>query len=380
MKERWERIFGFGLQARLWEEEILPARLREYHARWLDTLIGEAGILWLGCGKEKIAFCFDQDAELFSAGEARSEESEVRGDVTELFPRGSARHGFWDLVDSSKLGSTALAERLWTLAWRGEVSADSFQPVRRGLENGFRAEQAASEGGKRRRGFDRWRTSRPSAGYWFRVDRDPKERDALDTEELNRDRIRQALVRYGVVFREILENELPLLRWPRLFRSLRLMEFSGEVVSGRFFDGVPGLQFASAAGLAALSADLPEDAVYWMNAVDPASLCGVAIDDLKTVLPARRATTQVVFHGSKVVLVSRRTGVDLEFRVPPAAPSIPAYLAFVRELTDRDVRPLPSVHVERINGQPVASSPYKGRLLEFGFVEDYRRLVFRARI
>ena len=62
-----------------------------------------------------------------------------------------------------------------------------------------------------------------------------------------RDRIRQVLQRYGVVFRELLEAELPRLRWSRLFRSLRLMEFSGEVVAGRFFDGIPGLQFASPA-------------------------------------------------------------------------------------------------------------------------------------
>ena len=45
MKLRWERLFGFGLPARLWEEEILPSRLRGYRARWLDTLLGEANIL-----------------------------------------------------------------------------------------------------------------------------------------------------------------------------------------------------------------------------------------------------------------------------------------------------------------------------------------------
>ena len=186
-------------------------------------------------------------------------------------------------------------------------------------------------------------------------------------------------MRYGVVFREILESELPPLRWPRLFRSLRLMEFSGEVVAGRFFNGIPGLQFASLAALEALGTALPENAVFWMNAADPASLCGAALEGLRGVLPSRLVTTQVVFHGSKVVLVSRRTGVELEFRVPPDAPRIPDYLSFVRELTERDVRPLSAVRVERINGQPVAGSPYRERLIDFGFVEDYKRLAFRAR-
>src|SRR5208337_333960 len=87
--------------------------------------------------------------------------------------------------------------------------------------------------------------ARPGSGYWFMVERGGQDtRDALDEEEITRDRIRQVLRRFGLVFREILENELPPLRWSRLFRSLRLMEFSGEVVTGRFFDGVPGVQFA----------------------------------------------------------------------------------------------------------------------------------------
>jgi hypothetical protein len=35
--------------------------------------------------------------------------------------------------------------------------------------------------------------------------------------------------------------------------------------------------------------------------------------------------------------------------------------------------------VETINSEPALSSPFKNRLLEAGFVEDYRRLSFAAR-
>jgi hypothetical protein len=51
----------------------------------------------------------------------------------------------------------------------------------------------------------------------------------------------------------------------------------------------------------------------------------------------------------------------------------------VKVLTGRDARPMNAVHVETINGEPSLSSPYKPRLLEAGFVEDYRRLTFAAR-
>ena len=100
---------------------------------------------------------------------------------------------------------------------------------------------------------------------------------------------------------------------------------------------------------------------------------------LKGVLPSRLSSTHVVFHGSAVVLVSRRKGLDLEMRVPPDAPRMVEYLAFVKVLTGRDARPMTSFRVETINGEPAPSSPYKGRLLEAGFVEEYRRLTYAAR-
>ncbi|MGA2977393.1 MAG: DEAD/DEAH box helicase [Spirochaetia bacterium] len=376
MKAAWEKLFGFPLPAHAWEEEVLPARLQGYRAQWLDSLLAEAGLLWLGCGNRRLTFCFRQDAELFL--------EDVPADASGLFPRAAGRYSFWDIVDHARAGggqtgSTEISSRLWDLAWKGAATSDSFRPVRRGIANGFRAEEAARDDGRRRRSFDRWRASRPAAGFWYRVERGSVERDALDEEEIARDRIRQVLQRYGVVFREILENELPLLRWSRLFRSLRLMEFSGEVVTGRFFDGIRGVQFALPSALEDLVAEKGEEPVWWINAVDPASLCGVDVEALKALLPARLPTTHVVFHGSAVVLVSRRSGKELEFRVPPDAPGIPEYLAFMKVLTGREQRPMSAVHVETINGEPVGASPYARRLLACGFVEDYRRLTYRAR-
>ena len=117
-----------------------------------------------------------------------------------------------------------------------------------------------------------------------------------------------------------------------------------------------------------------------MNAADPASLCGVDVEALKGILPARLPTTHVVFHGRSVVIVSRRRGVDLEIRVPPDAPRLADYLGFIKVLTGREWRPMSAVRVERINGEPAVGSPYRPVLAAFGFVDDYRRLVYRARI
>jgi ATP-dependent Lhr-like helicase len=349
----------------------------------MDGLLADSGLHWIGCGKEKIAFCFGADIELFLEGRTAEEGLDL------VFPAPGGRYSFWDLLDYSaeaarKAGgkpktSAELAATLWELAWKGSISTDSFQTVRRGMQTGFRAEENARGETTRRRGFDRWQASRPVSGRWFRIDRGPQSRDALDEEEVTRDRVRQVLQRYGVVFREILEIELPPLRWSRLFRSLRMMEFSGEVVTGRFFEGVPGVQFALPTIVEDLSAAVTDD-VWWINAADPASLCGIDIAGLKSSLPARLPTTHVVFQGSTVVLVSRRRGIELEFRVPPDSPRIGEYLDFIKTLTAREQRPFSAVRVERINGQPVAASPDRIRLLEYGFVEDFRRLTWRARV
>jgi ATP-dependent Lhr-like helicase len=404
MKGKWEKLFGLPLPARAWEEEVFPARLQEYKTRWLDSLLAESGLLWLGCGTQRLTFCFRDDVELF----LESSPDETLAEA--LFETGAGKYSFWDLADRLRLSSAELTDRLWDLAWKGLISCDSFAALRKGVDSGFRAEEAKADDrrrgtlripsrrapGRGRPGFDRWQATRPSAGFWFRVQREPGERDALDEEEIARDRIRQLLQRYGVLFREILEYELPPLRWSRLFRSLRLMEFSGEIVAGRFFEGVKGLQFADpsliekwgdakpagpggAARADAKSAGYVE-AVWWVNAADPASLCGVDIEALKPALPSRLPTTHVVFHGDRVVLVSRRKGLELELRVPPESPQLPEYLAFVKVLTGREWRPMSAVRVETINGVPVGTSPYKERLIEFGFVEDYRRLTYRARV
>jgi len=398
-----ERLFGYGLPVRLWEEEVLPARLAEYRGRMLDELAASSGLGWFGCGRQRIGIAFPEDFELFIEHDTAAvlEDSADREGVADhadaagrIFPDSSGRFGFWDLVDASHMDSSELSDLLWRLAWAGEVSNDSFAVLRSGIQDRFQAASLARGDGARagrrppgrRAGYARWRASRPAAGLWYRTERPSAgERDLVDAEELHRDRVRQLAARYGVLFRELLENELPPLRWPALFRTMRLMELSGELVTGRFFDGVPGPQFALpgiAAELAGLSVDADplSQPVWWMNACDPASLCGVAVVGLKGELPARLPTTHVVYRGASVALVSRRRGRDLEFRIAPDDPSLDRCLAFVRDLVARDVRAPSVLRVETVNGLPAPESPYRQALLAFGFVEDYRELVFRASV
>ncbi len=117
-----------------------------------------------------------------------------------------------------------------------------------------------------------------------------------------------------------------------------------------------------------------EESICWINAADPASLCGIRLDSFKGVLPSRIPSTHLVYRGDKPVLVSRRNGGVLNFHVPPDDLRIPGYLTFFKVLLAREFNPEKIIIVETINGKPALESDYARPLKEFGFIPGYKGL------
>ncbi len=158
------------------------------------------------------------------------------------------------------------------------------------------------------------------------------------------------------------------------------MELSGEVLSGHFFTGVPGPQFASRPAFRRLSEGLPEDEIFWMSAADPASPCGLGLDELRDGLPSRLPSNHLVYHGARLVVISRRHGGELEIRVAPDHPHLEDYLGFLKVLLTRQFAPLKAVDVETINGGPAAESPHAEPLREiFQVTRERKSLRLRRR-
>ena len=378
-----ENLFGYPLRAGLWEGDILPARLSPYYTHWLDTVLRENRLIWFGCGKERVGFCFDSDYELFT--ESQPEEDAIKQDKTDfkavqavkkILSGTRGKMDFNDLKEAALLSSGDLTTALWELAWQGRISNDDYQTLRSGVLNRFKAESLNEVKAPRRRlSFSRWQNSRPASGNWFELNLPGEDSfDAIDRQELVKDRIRLLFKRYGILFREILWNELPPLRWGNVFPVLRLMELSGEIFTGQFFKGIPGLQFCTPAAFRILNRGLPEDVIYWLNAADPVSPCGIGLEELRFSLPHRLPTTHLVFHGSKNVLVSKKNGKELDFKVSADSPHIPEYLGFFKILISRKFQPIKFIKVETINDQPVLDSPFRKPLLDFGFYKDYKAL------
>ena len=414
----WKNMDGIEAPAKLWETEFFPCRCPSYTGALLDREIREGRLVWYGAGKEKAAFCRPEDLDLFLPV---SDTPPFSGKLTPDFfdsPR-----NFWEIKealsqpsdtaggspsDSSAAGITgglgSVAEALWGEAWSGRLSADSWEPLRRALELGFTSAEssfnarlaennsggAGSVIGRRslrvpRAIRERWKAGPPVRGNWFSLAGDAPAMEGpnvLEEEELNRDRVRLLLKRWGVLARPLLEREIPSLSWSRLLPSIRRMELAGELVAGRFFGGINSLQFASPRIAEELEEAEAEQGIYWMNAADPASPAGLAVEEIMGHITEssraqlrRVSASRLCFRGSELLAVSNRGGRDIEIYISPDDPDIAGILRFIKVPRARSIQPEMKITIEKINGRSAAGSAYSSILAGMGFVKDRGKLV-----
>jgi ATP-dependent Lhr-like helicase len=343
LEEPVGRLLGWPAPAGLWEAELLPARSAEYQTAWLDRLFATSDLLWLGCGPKQATLAFPDLLDLLrTPAEAPEPPLPATG-----------RYPFDELSADKDRG--ALSEALWAAAWAGQASNDAFAALRQGAATDFAAPSALGGDEGRRVSRSRWRANRPGGGNWYRLPSYEAPPDALDALERDKDRVRLVVERWGVMARALLARELPPLRWSALFRAARLMELAGELVAGCFIEGLAGLQFTTPAMLGVLIQGGDADAVWWINAADPVSLCGLG---LALELPDRRPTTHLVYHGSRLAVVSRRRGGEIDFSDGPEHADLPRYLAPFEALQQKPVDAVRGLTVSTINGAPARLSPY----------------------
>jgi ATP-dependent Lhr-like helicase len=381
-----ERLLCCPQAASLWESETLPARFPQYNPTWLDRAIQGSDLRWIGMEKQRLLFCFDSDLDLpMEDPEGEMETPIIYGENDALLPESRARYDFSALLGITGLRPAELSKRLWNLFWEGRVTLDSFAAIRGGIENQFKVPHVAEISGGRKVGlrrsvgrtaFSRWKSALPYGGNWFRVPWPEISVDPVEREERNKDRVRILLHRYGILFRGLLIRELPAFQWPQLFRTLRIMELSGEVLGGYFFHGIKGPQFISHGAFRKLQRKLPEEKIWWIHAIDPASMCGIPIDAVKGGLPSRRDGTHLVYHGKRLVMASVGRGRRLTFHCTHDDESLPYYLAPLHHLLTRSFRPLRKIAVESINEEMATKSPYLDALrTAFDLTVDHKKII-----
>lgn len=390
--ESMERLVGFGERANLWEEEYLPARVPDYQPAWLDRCVIEEGLEWSGSGEGRLRFGFVDERDLMVSEGGRKLESGEQKLVELLRSKGEGRYSFSGLQGDIEMDSGDLEAALWGLVWKGLVSNDTFAAARRGALAGFSIAGATKSQNRRREtlAVGRGRVGRRTRilstaktvlypGIWYVFSEPDEEVDAVTSLERDKERVRILLDRYGVLFRELLGRESVGFRWRDLFKALRLMELSGELLCGVFFSDIPGLQFASHDAFRALKKERKGTPIYWLNATDPASLCGIGLEGLKGTLPKRLTSTRLVYRGDELVATILRQGKAIEFCIEPDDPDIERVLSTLRNLLDRCVNPVRSLSLETINGEDARSSPYLEAMEGvFRLHSDHKRVTIEA--
>jgi ATP-dependent Lhr-like helicase len=174
-----------------------------------------------------------------------------------------ARRGacfFAELVSGSGLPLEAVEDALWDLLRRGLVTADAVDNLRVLLSPKRRRQQRALKRG----GPGRWSLLRPEA--------------AISEEERLACTGRLLLVRWGIVFRDLVVREPLAPPWRELVRHYRRLEARGEVRGGRFLAGVGGEQFAIPAAVEvarAIRRARPNGQRIEVAGVDPLNLTGI---------------------------------------------------------------------------------------------------------
>ena len=269
---------------------------------------------------------------------------------------------FADLYDAAGGGDEeAVLDALWDMVWAGEVTNDTFAPLR-----------LLGPSARRRPGRPRLpRLSQPrAAGRWSLV-ADLLGGAAPATERLHA-QAGVLLQRHGVLTREAVLAEGVLGGFAGVYPVLRAMEEGGKIRRGYFVEGLGGSQFALPGAVDRLRAlREPDQRVVALAATDPANPFGAVIGWPESAgRPARAAGAFVVLDSGDLRLYLERGGRSLL----SFGEVTPGHLVALAVAAGRMGR----FEIQKVNGGHVADSGLAGALKEAGFRSTPRGMVLLA--
>ena len=129
LREALVPLQALALPVALWEAEVLPRRVPEYRPEQLDQLCASGELVWAGAGLDRVAVFFRDDAPLLGRPSAASSPDGEAHDAIRAALAGGAL--FWDgILAATELDAETALPALWDLVWSGEVTNDSWSPLR----------------------------------------------------------------------------------------------------------------------------------------------------------------------------------------------------------------------------------------------------------
>jgi ATP-dependent Lhr-like helicase len=173
-----------------------------------------------------------------------------------------------DIVKDTRQLTSVVEDALWELAAAGLVTADGFENLRALIDPKRRLATAKHPSRRPRFVPGRWALLRSNGGQA------PSELPRETLESI----ARQLLLRWGVVFRDLVARETITPPWRDLLVTLRRMEAQGEIRGGRFVSGFVGEQFARPEAvelLREIRRDQNAGVASRVSAADPLNLAGI---------------------------------------------------------------------------------------------------------
>jgi ATP-dependent helicase Lhr and Lhr-like helicase len=393
-----DQLAGVPIPASVLERDVLPARIPGYQPRLLDELGALGEVAWVGRGSlgrddGRIAL-YRPGWEILRAAaaglgdEAARPEGSRHDAIRELLARRGATFYRELYVAAGGRPDREVLDALWDLVWAGEVTNDTFAPLR-----ALRWRRPARTSARPRLGRLTALGPPEAAGRWSLVETgSPRESGspaststaAARTERLHALAL-SLLERHGVLTREAVTAEGIVGGFSSVYPVLRALEEAGRIRRGYFVDGLGAAQFALPGALDRLRAvrepAAGEPRVHLMAAADPANPFGAALpwprrDEADRRPFQRAAGAYVVTVDGAATLYLERGGSSLQAFPSADDPSVAAVgLTALRSLVG-DGR-LRELVVTRFDGQPIGSSPWRDRLQAAGFTPGYRGLVLR---
>ena len=294
-----EQLQGLELPGPAWERDVLPARVADYDPADLEALCLAGEVTW-----GRLATPLPDD--IGEAEPARRRQAPtrsaplalaLRADVADLLaPLADERAVLAERAPMARALFAHLRERgasflpdlaravgrptaevedgLWELVAAGLVTGDGIAGLRallrlepdRAPRRGHHLRALPGGGARRVMPVGRWALLREHC--------EPAPSGELAAERA----ARRLLLRWGVVFRELLARERGLPAWRLLLAALRRLEARGEIRGGRFVDGFVGEQFALPEAVDALRSVRRRRggaAAVQIAAADPLNLVGI---------------------------------------------------------------------------------------------------------
>jgi ATP-dependent Lhr-like helicase len=380
------QLQGLALPWSLLSAVLLPRRVPGFQLDMLDMLAASGAVVWVGRGASgprdgRVAlYTRRQVRQLLSVARDFEAPSAMHQAILDCLERQGASFllEIEDFVraQAGEVTGRELRDALWDLVWAGQLTNDTFAPLR-------------SLGRSPARPSRRRATDRIASGRWSLVSQLVPDEPDVTVQAVAR--VNLLLERYGVVSRDCAAAEDLPGGFAPLYKVLKEMEDQGRVRRGYFVEGLTGAQFAHVGAVDRLRAcrqaaeerdrPLHADDIAMLPVMEPANPYGAIVAWPMVANPDKARPRRVpgawllLARGRPVLYVAPRSRSLISFPdlVRDEPDALDAALQALR-LLPRAARRGP-LTIDRIDGAPAAESSLLAAFRAAGFELDYRGLI-----